>query len=151
MERTSPSPLAQAIAAIFDLLIAALAEHAAEHPLLAPGIRASMRQIEQVAKKLDRMVAEWEASKSTQAEQPTRRAGFSPPPSLTKAIRTARMCRSKATPSRRRFIPMWDPARIPRAPPRAPPLPDSRPSRQELRGQPGQSGAAPMYTPRTCA
>ena len=150
MERTSPAPLAQAIAAIFDLLIAALAGHAAEHPLLAPGIRASMRQIEHLARKLGRMVAEWEASKSTQAQQPTRRAGFSPPPSLTKAIRMAWMCRSEAAPSRRGSIPMWNPATVPRTP-RAPPLPDSRPARQNLRGQPGQSGAATMYTPRTCA
>jgi len=57
-------------------LIAALAEHAAEHPLLAPGIRATIRQIEQTARKLDRMIAEWEATKST---EPTRRAGFSLP------------------------------------------------------------------------
>jgi hypothetical protein len=154
MERTSPSPLAQAFAALFDLLIAALAEHADEHPLLAPGIRASMRRIEQLAKKLDRMVAEWDAAKSTQAKQPPRKAGISLPPSRSKSRRMAPTRRSEATPSFRRSIPIWNPATIPRAPPRAPPLPDSRPALQNLRGQTGHSGAAPMYprrSPRKCA
>ena len=117
MERTSPSPLAQALAALFTTLIAALAEHAAEHPMLAPGIRASIRQIEQLAKKLDRMAAEWEAAQTTTQ---TPRAVSRPPPSCAKAIRLAARRRGPTAPFPRRCATMRNPS-----PPRAPPLPDS--------------------------
>lgn len=152
MERTSPSPLAQAIAAIFDLLIAALAEHAAEHPLLAPGIRATIRQIEQTAKKLDRMIAEWEATKPTQAQNPTRRAGFSLPPSRAKANHMKMERRREAMASLRLSVPMWNPATAPRAPPhpesappRAPPTPETRPKPEKLPRNPLRPGAAGAY------
>jgi hypothetical protein len=154
MERTSPSPLAQAIAAIFDLLIAALAEHAAEHPLLAPGIRATIRQIEQTAKKLDRMIAEWEAAKPTQTSirTRTRRAGFSLPPLRAKPIRMQTRRQGEAASSLRLSVSMWNPATAPRAPPRpesapprAPPAPESCPKRPKLPRKSLRPGARRMY------
>ena len=57
MHPTPTTPLGQAIAAIIALLIAALAEHAAEHPVLAPGCRATMRQLQKLARRLEAMVA----------------------------------------------------------------------------------------------
>ena len=152
MERTSPSPLAQAFAALFTALIAALAEHAAEHPLLAPGIRASMRELEKLAKKLDRMVAEWEATRSTLTKQPPRSAGVSLPPSRTQAIRKATTRRREAMPSRRRPAAMWNPASAPRAPPhpdsappRAPPTPNPRPESRKTPPDSLRPGARRMY------
>ncbi len=153
MERTSPSPLAQAIAAIFDLLIAALAEHAAEHPMLAPGIRATIRQIEQTAKKLDRMIAEWEATKATQAQNPPRRK---------QAIHMETERRRERMASLRLSVSMWN--RLPFAPrapsgpawrrhaasPRAPPTPDSCLMPEELPRKtlrPGARRAYPSLTP----
>ena len=65
MHPAPTTPLGQAIAAIIAMLIAALAEHAAEHPMLAPGCRASIRQLEKLARQLDAMVAEWEATRHT--------------------------------------------------------------------------------------
>jgi hypothetical protein len=143
MERTSPSPLAQAIAAIFDLLIAALAEHAAEHPLLAPGIRATIRQIEQTARKLDRMIAEWEATIPTQTEARTRgagRAGFSLPASRTTAIRMKTERRSEAAPSLRLSVSTWN--RLPSA--RAPPA-RLAPCARTTPPDSLRPGAAPTY------
>ena len=72
MPRTPATPLDQALAAIIDLLIALIAEHAAEHPMLAPGLRASIRQLEKLSRSLQAMVAEWQATR----HQPRRpRAG----------------------------------------------------------------------------
>ena len=51
------TPLGQALAAIIAILIAALAEHAAEHPVLAPGLRATIRQLEKIAARFDALVA----------------------------------------------------------------------------------------------
>ena len=51
------SPLAQAFAAFFAMLIAAIADHAAEHPVLAPGLRATIRQLEKIATRFDALVA----------------------------------------------------------------------------------------------
>ena len=149
MHPNPTSPLGQAFAAFFALLIAAIAEHAAEHPLLAPGLRAAIRRLEKLAHRLDAMIAEWEASRTQPHPKRPRHPAF-------------RARQGIAAPDLRPPIPIRNPATIPRASrratiprasrrattPRAPPLPDSRRSRQELRGQPGQSGAAPMYTPR---
>ena len=63
MPHPARTPLGQALAAIIAILIAALAEHAAEHPVLAPGLRATIRQLEQIARRFDAMVAEWQATR----------------------------------------------------------------------------------------
>ena len=142
MERTSLSPLAQALAALFTTLIAALAEHAAEHPMLAPGIRASIRQIEQLAKKLDRMAAEWEATRTITR---THKPGRSLPPSRAKATRPAARRRGPTAPSPRRCAPMRNPSAAPRAPPRPKSARPARPHVQKLPRNP--SGREP--NPRT--
>ena len=65
------SPLGQAFAAIIAMLIAAIAEHAAEHPMLAPGLRATIRRLESIAARLEAMVAAWEAGRPIPDASPT--------------------------------------------------------------------------------
>ena len=60
------SPLGQAIAAIIAMLIAAIAEHAAEHPMLAPGLRAAIRRLETLSRRLEAMAAAWETGQSAE-------------------------------------------------------------------------------------
>lgn len=105
MHPAPASPLGQVIAAIIDLLIAALTEHAAEHPLLAPGCRASIRRLEKISHKLQAMVAEWEA---TQTQTPNRKKGVSPPPHRPPPAR-----QGAPAPSPRPAIAAWHPARGP--------------------------------------
>jgi hypothetical protein len=102
------SPLGQALAAIIELLIAAIAEHAREHPMLAWGCRASIRQLEKLIRRFDAMVQEWQA---TQSQKPTRRAGFSPP-RPTHAIPLPP--KHEGEPARRP-VALWNPARAPPA------------------------------------
>ena len=109
MERTSPSPLAQAFAALFAALIAALVEHAAEHPMLAPGIRASIRKLEKLSKQFQAMAAAWEEHQKT---GPTR-ARFTPP----QPRRAPPVQRGTPVASPRRGAVTWNPATAPRAPP----------------------------------
>jgi hypothetical protein len=111
-----------------------------------------MRQVEHLARKLDRMVAEWEATKSTQPKHPTRRAGFSLPPCRTKSIQMATRRRSEAAPSRRPAVAMRNPASAPRAPPhpdsappRAPPTSNPRPESRRTPPDSLRSGARRMY------
>jgi hypothetical protein len=139
MHPAPTTPLGQAFAAIIHLLIAAIAEHAREHPLLAGGCRASIRQLEKLARRFDAMVAEWQAS---QAEP--RRPGVSPPrrpaPRSRQATRMVTQRRSEA-PSRARCVAIWN--RLPSA--RAPPASAMRPVVPETPPGTPRTGAAPMY------
>ena len=130
MPITQDSPLAQAFAAFFAMLIAAIADHAAEHPLLARPLRASIRRLEACAAKLQSLIHAWE-----QDRLPARR----PRAALPRPTAAGRPCLRSA------------PRRAPRrrgAPVRAPPadartLPERCPSRrapapdQRRRGFPG--------------
>jgi hypothetical protein len=152
MHPTPTSPLGQVIAALIDLLIAALTEHAAEHPLLAPGCRASIRRLEKLSGKLQAMVAEWEA---TQPKAAPRSAGRSPPP--YRAQKPAQAIHM--TTKRRRDVAslrlsdfMRNSTGSARAPPRrsphprAPPSPAARPAPEKLPRNP--SGREPhLRTP----
>ena len=103
MQFQATTPLGQALAAIIAILIAALAEHAAEHPLLAPSLRATIRQLEAIVRRFDALAAEWQATRDR--PRPRRRAKL-PIPELRPP---------HPTPG---FVPRLPPARA-RAPPRA--------------------------------
>jgi hypothetical protein len=156
MHQAPASPLGQVIAAIISLLIAALTEHAAEHPLLAPGIRASIRRLEKLSIKLQAMVADWEA---TQSPERTRRPGDRPPqphqntkhsaPSRKAPGRAAgHAWRLGALASKHARAPVAISNGVPsaRAPPaRAPPRLTDAPRPKKLPRNPLRPGAAPAY------
>ena len=153
MHPAPTTPLGQAFAAIIALLIAALAEHAAEHPVLAPGCRATIRQLEKLARRFDAMAAEWQA---TQSQTLNRRSGFSRlrPPGTR---RRSRCSRAKSRP-RARFAALPRRARPPHAPPcparafaRAFPRPLSVPRPPKLPGEPAEAEPHPRTPPRAVA
>ncbi len=103
------SPLAQAFAAIIAMLIAAIAEHAREHPMLGGPCRASIRQLEKIAKRFEALANEYEASRT----QPRRRAHVSaPPPPHTLHI-TPQRPRPLRARRRTPVYPRQNPARAP--------------------------------------
>ena len=55
--------ITQAFAAFFATLIAAIAQLAAEQPLLAPSLRMSIRQLEKLAAQIHSLVTEWQANR----------------------------------------------------------------------------------------
>jgi hypothetical protein len=108
MQHIPATPLGQALAAIIQILIAAIAEHAREHPMLAGGCRASIRQLEKIARRFDAMVLEWQAD----SRMPR------PPPRPKPATRTATRRRRKRV-FLRRCVVMWTRVPSARAPPRS--------------------------------
>jgi hypothetical protein len=102
------SPLAQAFAAIIAMLIAAIAEHAREHPMLGGPCRASIRQLEKISRRFEALANEWHQSQTETRPNP-------PKPRPSGARQTIHM----ETKRRRddsclcRCIVMWNP----RAPP----------------------------------
>ena len=82
MSSEPTSPLAQAFAALIAMLIAAIAEHAAEHPMLAPGCRATIRQLQALAEKLAAMVAAWEAGRPIPSHRRPKARRHTPKPPL---------------------------------------------------------------------
>jgi hypothetical protein len=141
MQHIPATPLGQALAAIIQILIAAIAEHAREHPMLAGGCRASIRQLEKIARRFDAMVADWQASQATPRTP-------KPPTRPQQAIQLTTKRRSEQPPLRRGAA-MANRAPSARAPPglhpRAPPTPATRPA-PTLRspGHP-RTGGARMY------
>jgi hypothetical protein len=109
MHPAPTSPLGQAFAAIIHLLIAAIAEHAREHPLLAGGCRASIRQLEKLARRFQALADEWHQHQ-TQPRLPA------PPRRPTPGVRPRTSRHGKAR-SRRRAIAMGNRAPAARAPP----------------------------------
>jgi hypothetical protein len=136
MQHIPATPLGQALAAIIQILIAAIAEHAREHPMLAGGCRASIRQLEKLIRRFDALAAEWQASQAASAppdaaRRPPSRPGLAPPT----AARRGEAC------SPRRAAVMR--ARVP--PARAPPTPAAHPAPLRPPPEPFRTGAAPMY------
>ena len=115
------SPLAQAFAAIIAMLIAAIAEHAREHPMLAGGCRASIRQLEKLSRRFEAMANEWHQHQSHPRKPGTR----PPPPPKHRPRQESHMAthRRREDPSRRRCAVMC--VRMPAA--RAPPRRGTRP------------------------
>ena len=111
MEKAPAPPLDQALAAIIDLLIALIADLAAEHPLLAPGLRASIRQLEKLSRSLQAMVAEWQATRH-QPRLHARRRPKTPHTRTAPGIRQNRPHQTSARPARKPLR-----AAYPRAPP----------------------------------
>ena len=135
MHPAPTSPLGQAFAAFFAILIAAIAEHAAEHPLLAPGLRASIRRLEKLSRQLQAMAADWEAS---QAESnPT--VG----PASARHAPATRPDSDTATPYP--LAPLPIPIRNRATAPRAPPTPNHAQRPKELPRKPLRPGARRMY------
>jgi hypothetical protein len=111
--------LAKAFAAFFATLIAAIAQLAAEQPLLAPSLRMSIRQIEKIARQFEAMATEWQA---TRHRPKPRRPRFTPPhraqaKQAKQAIHMETERRREANPSLRLPFAMRNPAAIARAPP----------------------------------
>ena len=119
MHPAPTTPLGQALAAIIQLLIAAIAEHAREHPMLAGGCRASIRQLEKLAIRFDAMVQEWQADSRMPRTPPKH------PPRPKQATRMATERRSEH-PSRRRSVAMSNRVPSARAPPPTCPAPRPR-------------------------
>jgi hypothetical protein len=138
MHPAPTTPLGQAFAAIIAMLIVAIAEYAAEHPLLAPGLRATIRQLEAMSKRFDAMVAEWQANTP---RSPRRRTG-----PRTRRGRHTRPASARhprpAPPSRvRRLLPFST------AGPRAPPYPKTAHLLPQLPRHPA-GREPPARTPR---
>ena len=100
------TPLGRALAAIITTLIAALAEHAAEHPVLAPGLRATIRQLEKLAREFQALADRYE---NPQPKRRRRPALWPPRPHLHNLAPYARA------------LPARTPAHVRRTPARAPP------------------------------
>jgi hypothetical protein len=116
------SPLAQAFAAIIAMLIAAIAEHAREHPMLGGPCRASIRQLEKIAKRFEALANEWHQSQTETRPNPPKPR----PPGARLAIHMETKRRRKEA-SLRLCVVMWNP----RPPARAPP--PSRHQRKEAK------------------
>ena len=132
-----PTNLAKAFAALFATLIAAIAHLAAEQPLLAPSLRMSIRQIEKLAKQIDAMATEWQATRHRPAHK--RRTGFSPPNPRTPQIPPKQT--GEPVPSLRGPGATWNPATAPRAPPNPTPARNTPRARPHSPGTP--SGREP--------
>ena len=132
MTLPAQTPLGQALAAIIAILIAALAEHAAEHPVLAPGLRATIRQLEGIARRFDAMVAEWQSA----TLRPRRRRNRPRIPMATPAPPWRRCARARHLRGRRPFATAG-----PRAPPNGPTWPSHAPRPPAL--PPDPSGREP--------
>ena len=111
MQPVATTPLGQALAAIIAILITALAEHAAEHPLLARGCRATIRQLEDLVRRFDALAAEWQATRHR--PRPTRAGPITRGPSYAPI-------HSAFVSNPRRAIAARNPAIAPRAPPSSP-------------------------------
>jgi hypothetical protein len=106
MTQEPASPLGQAFAALIALIIAALAEHAAEHPVLAPGLRVTIRQLEKLAREFQALADRYE---NPQPKRRRRPALWPPRPHLHNLAPYARA------------LPARTPAHVRRTPARAPP------------------------------
>ena len=124
------TPLDQAIAALIAMIIAAIADQAAEHPLLAPRLHATIRQLEETSLRLQTLAREWQATRhiptaprparpTTHARTPRHGAASSPRPGLRMRIRLPAV---RAPPTRQ----------------------DTREPRETPPGRP-RTGAAAMY------
>ena len=143
MQPQPHSPLAQAFAAFFALLIAAIAEHAAEHPVLAPGMRASIRQLEKLARRLETLIAEWEAARQAEpagTARPHPRPTIRRPPQAAPPPRASAFMRPRGAIAR---APPRAPPGLSPAHPRAPPTPDLRPVHPRRSPGPPPDGSRP--------
>ena len=106
--------ITQAFAAFFATLITAIAQLAAEQPLLAPSLRMSIRQIEKIAKQFQALATEWQA---TRHRPKLRGTGVSASRACNHSDSEHTQQRRESTPAPRRRAAMRNPATAPRAPP----------------------------------